>query len=398
VIFVPSRVIRRVPRSRWKQRGSWDIAYNKPVSALTLQQDWIDRSTANGVVWAHDFQGANEVNNFRISGQIGNDPTNIQGNDCIWNSGVGITGGSLQFTIPGNGVDVSHGYWGRPFSALRATGNGKAADDRADILAAARTWNPNDVNQLGRWGAGYITHPDYYNHATRGNGVNGFELEQNQHDFYLQIRFKHSSGRFTNGTPDGKLCMIMTTGDGPVVGTQQPRTANQEIVFKSEPNGVCNFYTNRGSRSNSFMTAVQGNSNTQDGSYQPGAATEATCWSKGTGPPGCTAYDASGWWTVLHYVKPGHDGGNGDDPPVVGSTANDTIVRSWIAGPNEHTYRKWYDKSDLVMSFGENDEWPFGYNALILSGFMNDIPSNTGWTINYGQLIYSRLSIACPQI
>jgi hypothetical protein len=368
------------------------------TSAASLASDWLARSTASGVVWAHDFQSSAEVDNFRISGGIGNDPENTQGNDCIWVAD-GITGGALQFTVPQSASETSHGYWGRPFSALQAGGNGRAEADRADGWPAPLPWDPaGNVNELGEWGAGYITHPDYFSHPSRGNGVNGFTLVSGVNDYFLQIRFRHSAGRFVADTPDGKLAMIMTTGDGPDIGTGQPRTANQEIVFKSEPTGTCYMYTNRGSRSNSFMHDTQGSSVTYDGSAQPGGMLAATCPSRGTGSPGCVTYDDSGWWTALFYVKPGHDGGNGDDPIMVGNTANDTIVRAWIAGPGETTYRPWYDKTNLVMSFGENDPWPFGYNALILSAFMNDVPSPlAGWWVRYGQLVLSRLSIACPQ-
>jgi hypothetical protein len=52
-----------------------------------------------------------------------------------------------------------------------------------------------------------------------------------------------------------------------------------------------------------------------------------------------------------------------------------------------------------VFSFGQNDPWPFGFNALILSAFLNDVPSLAGrgsFYHRYAQLIFSRQFIACP--
>jgi hypothetical protein len=367
------------------------------AASVSLASDWLLRSTGTDVVWAHDFQTEDEVDNFRVSGGIGNDPSNTGATDCIWVP-QGLTGGALQFTIPGDGVEISHGLWRRPFSALSAGGNGLAFDDRAagGAVTAPRTWNPANANQCGTWGAGYVGNSVHRSDAVRGhNGSNGFEWETHT-GFWFQAVMRVSSGRFTPGTPDGKLIMVLITGDGPLVGTGQPRTPNQEIVIKSEPALTCYMYTNFGNRSNSFLHANQGSSN--DGSAQPGGVNAATCFARGDGSPDCTTYPAGSYFALLFHLIPGTDGGNGNDPIMAGNPNNNTTLQVWIAPQGATSYTKWYDKTDIVLSYGADDPWPQAFNCLELNGFMNQVPSSTAWTQQCAQLVYSRASIPCPQV
>src|SRR5690606_34261411 len=48
--------------------------YAQLVSKTTAESDWEQRSTAAGVVWAHDFRDDDEVNAFRWRNGIGNNP------------------------------------------------------------------------------------------------------------------------------------------------------------------------------------------------------------------------------------------------------------------------------------------------------------------------------------
>lgn len=394
--------------------------------SVTAQADWIARSTASGVIWAHDFQSAAEVDNFRITGAYapnswggGNDPTNLQNpSDCIYNPNDGITGGCLQFTTPDGGDVESHGSWNRPFSPLLSPGNGLAFNDAAlGGTLTRQTWNSSLAYMCGTWGKGYYVNTAY--DTTAGDrgwtsagtpGPNGFASDNIAgHDFYIQIRFKKSTNYFQSGQPDGKLCMVLITGDGPVVGTGQPRTPNQELVLKAHPSGVGFMYTNFGNRSNSWITGTQGG--VPSGSYQPGGVAAGTCFSQ-SDIPNCTHYDGTGWWTALLYMSPGTCGGNGNDPIMSGNTNNNTIVKAWFAAPGATSYTKWYDKSDLVWSYGSvnasglpanagDDPWPLGFNCLALNAFLNNQPPISGQgdiVHRYAQVIFSRSTIACPQV
>jgi hypothetical protein len=83
----------------------------------SADQDWIDRSTGQGVVWAHDFRYEQEFKQFHVSNGIlpqdaarwsgtsyqgGNDPNKTLGLSTVsWvaDSGLGA-GGAVQFTVP----------------------------------------------------------------------------------------------------------------------------------------------------------------------------------------------------------------------------------------------------------------------------------------------------------
>lgn len=68
------------------------------------EADWLARSTGPGVVWAHDFRHAAEVDQFRYQGGIGNVPdiSKSDGN-CRRITSDGLTGGAcLEINIPGN--------------------------------------------------------------------------------------------------------------------------------------------------------------------------------------------------------------------------------------------------------------------------------------------------------
>lgn len=358
-----------------------------------LEADWVNRSTGNGVVWAHPFKRAEEVTNFLFPGS----PTNLnkwRNDDLVGQNGC------YEAVVPAG--DLHHGGWERPFSPLLAGGNGLLTDDVA--LAGTltkRNWVPGP-NQLGQWAHGYYQHAQYQTTATHPQparaacgqapfGANGFLADNIPgSDFYLQFRVKIGpSGRFDGAQPDGKLVMLLISGDGPIIGTGQPRTPNQEIVIKSNPSRLYQMYTNFGNRSNSYLTSQQGSSGT--GQYQPGAEYGATCVIGNTTTNTCMAWVPDQWHTVLIHVIPGQDGGGGDQPVVAGNPANNTGIEVWIQFPGEWQYRKIWEKFDYVFSFGQGDPWPMGFNAFAFNAFMNEVNATTAFYHRYTEAIFSRM-------
>jgi len=385
--------------------AAFSVQISASANTAAAQADWTKRSTAPGVVWAHDFQTASEVTQFLFPFS---DPNEIR-----WINTDGITGGCLECVVPAG--SICNGGWTRPFSPLNSPGNGKPTPDPAmGGQLTRKTWTVTGgtaATQVGLWADGYYMHPDYLSHPVRGNGgSNGFRADNIPgHDFWLQARMKMPASRFLNGQPDGKLIMIQTTGDGPIVGTGQPRSVNQELVIKSNPSSLYQMYTNFGNRSNSHLTSTQGGSGS--GQYQPGADYSAQCVIGNTGTDrastvalnACWYWPADEWVTILLHVIPGHDGGGGDQPVLAGNTANDTTVEVWAAKSTEWEYTKIWEKKDYVWSYGETDPWPYGFNDVALNAFMNatgvtaDALPEAGWYHRCAQIIFSRQYIPCPQ-
>lgn len=369
--------------------------------------DFLMRSTMAGTVWAHDFRDEAEVENFKYPLTP---PDKVR-----WNASSGIgSGGSLECIVPPGGV--CQGGWSRPFSPMNGgglnSGNGRGAanpDWAMNGQLTRRNWTVTggaDRTQLGKWVDGYYCHPDYLNTglARDPGGSSGFRADNIPGwDFYLQLTLKMTAGRFVNGQPDGKLAMILITGDGNV-GTQQPRTPDQELVVKSNPSSLYQMYTNFGNRDNSYLTEPQGSGSPQGSSYQPGGDYAATCLIGQTGVDrastvslnNCWYWPADQWVTLLIHVRPGHDGGGGDSPTVPGNPNNDTWVEAWAQREGEPEYSKIWEKRNYVWAFGQGDPWPRGWNCLALNAFMNATGETAaalpgiGWSHLCAQALLSR--------
>jgi hypothetical protein len=336
--------------------------------------DWLARSTGAGVVWAHNFDAATEVDNFRWQGGIGNVPVlaNSDGN-TRWVSSDGFAGGGcLEINIPGGGLSAAG--WIRPFSPLLAGGNGKAANDPGDGGAITRrTWNPNSTGQAEAWVNGFYANPADF--ATQG-GAAAFDGSE----FYIQFRVKVSGNRANPANPPGKLAFIARTR----------YTPNNEIVIQSLTNPRYSMYTNFGSRSNSFLFEPQDGGSGPHSSLQPGSefATPPTYWN----------WPLDEWVTVQVRVTCGrHSPG---DSPNMATGFRETGITVWVARAGATSYTKIWDKQNYVITYGSgSDILPWGWNAFIPSGFMNSVPAaaGAGWTHRFTQVIFSRQFVNCPQ-
>src|SRR5579862_8043611 len=91
------------------------------ASSASQAADWLARATGPGVVWAHNFDTAAEVNQFRETGGYGMDPTGTASgkqSSVMWQPGGFAGGGFLRISIPTGGT--ANGKWSRPMSAIRA--------------------------------------------------------------------------------------------------------------------------------------------------------------------------------------------------------------------------------------------------------------------------------------
>lgn len=113
--------------------GSTSTSCN-PVDA---EADWISRSTGAGVIWAHDFRYAAEVDQFRDQSGVGSTP-NIGSSDgnCRRITSDGITGGAcLELNIPGNPVlSVSAATAANPIRIATSAPHGYAVGQKVRLL------------------------------------------------------------------------------------------------------------------------------------------------------------------------------------------------------------------------------------------------------------------------
>lgn len=369
-------------------------------TAVTAQSDWITRSTGPGVMWAHNFASATEVDKFRFENGYGVDPTG--GHDpnktLVWDPTDGFAGGgNATITIPTGGTAAAE--WLRPLQALPGDrGYTKGPD-----------WVGQSTYTSGNWGLGFYGNSAYHDTSTS----NGAPVWAGT-DFYLQYRVKISASRFTAGNPDGKLIFIGVTN----------LTPDHEIVVQSLQRSEFAVYTNFGDRNNSVLSAPQlaytiaENHGNVPGwsSYQPGGAYATTCVPPANNPnalndfvvPPCWGWPADTWVTLLVHVIPGIDGSNPTGGDAVannpngtltnvngkGQACNNTGFQAWIALPGQTTYTKIWDKQDYVWCFQPG---PNGWNSTAPSGYMNNVNAVAGWTQKFTQVIFSTQFIPCPQ-
>jgi chitodextrinase len=215
-------------------------------SAVTAAElDWLSRTQtgpyASGVVWAHNFEHENEVLNFLMAPNTGNDPTQDwaathHALDTWYEAGTGFAGGGClvvqtpaadvafdrsfgqdnpevystggwygglrdAFGVDKPGIPFGRGFWRRPYSPLngngdRRRGNGTGFEDINNAGLTQRDWRPWKTEaaseQLARRQAldfknGLFGNQDY-------TPPSGWTREGNE--FWVQYRMKMPFKRF----------------------------------------------------------------------------------------------------------------------------------------------------------------------------------------------------------
>jgi hypothetical protein len=441
------------------------------------EADWLSRSTGAGVVWAHDFRDAAEFSNFhelgygftKVAGQwTNNNDTNIPGG--LESAGVvagvtGITtlsrdttlkipntmGASVKCTIPygftgypgasadgggsqggdvpvyfSNGTSeiwsagrnvmegrVAWGKWARPFSALLAGGNGKAADDpAAQNSVTKRTWNQLSRYQFGSFKKGYYGHTDYW--GTGGSSLSDWDGTE----FYLQLRVMFSTGRhgYMDGSrvpsiagqspypgrayaAGGKLLWIVdNAGNDAEMITVSGGNQGQRYDTLQGAGAAFTMYTNRPAETITYPFTTAGYAN---GRTQPGGPYDACDISNNLAA--CWRWPENEWVTLMFWVKPGHQGGAWQPDSM--KYPQDTYFRVYIASQTAGQAPQYVDLFKMPDGTGRWWQWqdpaygtPQGqFQFLLLNGYMNNVPSVVGFTQSFTQIIFSKSFIPCPQ-
>lgn len=337
----------------------------------SAEADWQSRISGTGVVWYHDFRSDSEVDNFRWQNGFGNDVNDVfQPGRCIRNTALGITGGGCLELKHLTGVNNAPGWW-RPFSALTASGNGRASDDPGanGTLTIHPDWDPTNTSMNGNWGRSY-----YAAQSEIDSGAGGFTASDfDGTEFYLQFRYRVTAGRYAAGNASlgGKICFIATTKNTP----------NQELVFQNMLNRVWLWYTNIGSSPDT------GGSLGEPGftGKQIGGEYES-CNFQSSPYPGCWLYVPNEWVTFMVHVVPGTN------------LNPDTNLRVYVAREGQTSYETVFFKANNTIQFSAPGTHPRGYNAFQPSNYMNNQNANTAWSQYYDQIILSKNFIPCPQV
>lgn len=417
----------------WLMAILWQTA---PIitTGLTAAQDWNNRINAAGVVWSHPFNSANEVNNFRWTPGYasGNDPlavgSALAGNTRqISTDGPAQGFGCLEIVMPASASNQTS-YWYRPMSPLvsgTTTGNGQATSDPGDGGAiTAQSWPVSDGSgTLSGWIRGY-----YANSSNTGSTPNSTWDGQ---DFYFQVRRKVDIN--INATAGNRAAVDSNGGKSVWITICKQTGVCQEIVTVGNASdggsaGQSGIAPPTGSSRNDYLFLYRTTSGwplqwdklhlkgdlSSTGS-QPGSQYPATLSSPYNGYlpmlngdvgsvtngdwHAALAYPLGQWCTFLYHVVPGTYSGTVSNSATTnqnnGTTDTDTQIQIWYAAPGATSYVKVFDKSDISYAF----DFQYGWNAINLANFPDSGQTfDTAFYHRYGQAIFSRKFIACPQV
>jgi hypothetical protein len=354
----------------------------------TAQADWQSRTSGSGVVWYHDFQTADEVNNFRWSPgyNSGNDPLAKGGPNaglCHQLVGDGVTGGSASAStclelVRAAGSDDGSVWW-RPFSPLQGgttSGNGRGAgqnDPGAGATITPAAWNVSDGSgTTAGWSKGW------YGAAANTGTVPNSTWDGN--DYYIQCYVKVDPQRIATSqniaVDAGKMFYFTVCSGSNVL---------QEIIVESYGKGsytgydYFQMYTNQGTY-NPLYSYGFSESNAQPGSqYGTGVCNMG---SSSGDAVNCFVWPLGKWVNVQWHITPPVSGGN-------------LGVQAWVCPPGTTSYIKVWDQSTIgPYTFGGSHP---GWQALICSIYQNG-SNMTQFYQRYCQLILSKTFIPCPAV
>jgi hypothetical protein len=328
------------------------------------EADWRARISGPGVVWYHDFRSPDEVNAFRWTGGVGNDPapTSVEGQRCRHLESDGITGGCLEILRAAGTTDTSS--WWRPFSPLAGgwPGNGRASDDPGAGRIAPRPWNPLERNELARHALGFYMNPEYFDR---------FPGQHDGSEWYLQTRVKVDPRRAAAGQPSGGKLTYFTRNDRSLTSQE----INTESFQPGAVDGV-NYFSMYRSGSPPLEDDSPGDGN------QPG--NERGRCDYGSEPESCWAF-SGGWDTLLYRIVPGLGGGDVEDPS--------TVIEVYAAYPGETEYSKIWDQQRAAVPY----DVVWGHNALLCSGYENGQELVADAYKRWAQIVFSQEFIPCPR-
>lgn len=305
---------------------------------VTLQSDWVSRSTAAGVFRAIRFDSDANVDNFRFTNGVGLDQSPAGGSVGSYvrrNPTEGIMGdGALEMEQQTDSNMSS--YWCLPFDSSKST------------------WQFNETG---------------YN---RGPGE----------EFYMQVRMKTNCGGQDSTGGGGRKNFSVSR-------LTNSYTFQEQVVQDTFYRGVIQMYSGfrEGAAYNPISTQVGGS----DFDLQPGsnyAEAPAYCSYQGgdyVNQAPCATYFNGEWITYLLHIIPSDDG--------VSNGTTELFI--WKDGWAD--YKRVIQATSFEMNY--DSDKPDGFNAAILwiyeTGRTAGAANQKQW---YDQVILSTQFIARPQI
>jgi hypothetical protein len=337
------------------------------------EADWLHRISDEGVVWYHDFRSAAEVDMFRWTLGTGQDLEN-EGSDsrhrdtAIWVPDDGITGGSMEVRrFPGSTESQT---WWRPFSPMRAPGNGRDTDDPgANGTIAAQTWSPvQGKNLTASWTKGYYVHPSY--ESQYPGQIDGNE-------FWLQMRIKQDPEVYWS---DGGKMLFFTRTDRSL--TSQEIVVNSGFVQSGK--NLFRMYRSGGS---SLLTDVANEGHQPGSEYTQNVGNGICNWRNQNGGhiDNCWIWQPQ-WDTYMWHIIPGTSA----DP--------NTTIEVYAARYGATEFTKIWSQDDVPMPYDDPNGMAKGYGAAIMSNYQNGFERTIELNVRYCQVIFSKSFIPCPQV
>jgi hypothetical protein len=343
---------------------------------------WAARIADPNVVWYHDFDAAAEVNQFRWSGGIGNDPNNVGNNAFHVASGGVDNGGYLRLSYP-VGTDYGSTYWWRPFNPLTGSGNGRGTNDPGanGALTPVGFSVSQGSSTLNNW-CNVQPNPGWYGppsaQAALPNLYQGGE-------FWLQIRVRRSG---TPGQAPPTPTYSLVTGKHVWFNTTLATNPTQEIVNYGQQTGtdvvgVHSFHNAYTPSSGAYVPIAQQSGITMT------INNEVNKWRY-----------SGGWDTLLFHITPGEVGGTGTNrtrfevwaqhDPSLYPAESGVYTKIWdLYWPQN------YDTGQVYSNGITRDGW----NALTCAIYHNgSVFTTSTFHYDYDQIIFSKATIAAPTV
>jgi hypothetical protein len=307
-----------------------------PGGSGSALQDWINRSTATGVVMATRFTQTSHVTSWTH-----NDGTQ---DHLEFRSTGGIIGdGCMRINVlPTDGP--SSGQWRRPLNDSWTT-----------------------------------------------NGNSGIQSE----DYYIQFRCRFGPDRLTPSVNGGgnKLCIV--GGYNYTSPNSSHSNVDSEVVV-TNPDWLeipIVYNHNAGQQVQRFQSGVGGFSTTQQPARDRGTSfsgLDRYCvYQNSSNPtsPGCWFFEEEEWFTVYMHLKQNTPGGSSGNR-----------LELYVARDGETSYSRLFDETNFAWALDSTDA-PRGLVGLWLLPYDTNRTSGTVTTYQeYDQVIVSTQPIACPQV
>jgi hypothetical protein len=350
------------------------------LSSIPSEQDWLERSTADGVMWATDFRTSDNVTKWVVPQQEDYiaDPATL--NQIRRNASDSVIPGNgcleLQYV---NGIKPRH-HWSRLFGCQP----GDLGYASGDVLLPS-SWDTMSTRtrDFNHFRGGLYGHTSYHSDTpSPGIPFGGSTWQWEGSEFYIQFRVKLDPNRFSplNAAVNKGFKLLYVELSG---GSQQEYVILAPVPYNHHRHYKA--YTNFGNPPELSPSLTD---------QQPGGDYSGACIYPNYGVgDGCWTWPLNEWVTILLHINPGRHG------------LSETWTRVWAATSAQSSYSLLWDVRTYPWVYGGTAEegtygatGPRAFNCFQPTMYLNvgDYPGVDFWT-RFDQIIFSKQPIACPR-